>query len=295
MKILVTGSNGLLGQTLVTKLSARKDISLIAASLHDSLIPAGRFSFEQMDICDLSSVESVFKHHAPEAVIHTAAMTQVDFCEENQAKCLRVNVEGTENILYAAGKVKAHVIHLSTDFIFDGTRGPYREEDPPAPVNFYGKSKVLAEEKVRACQTSWAILRTILVYGSARPNFVHWVVRSLRKGETLRVVSDQLRMPTWNEDLAEACLHAATHHKTGIYHVSGADRVSIFDFATITAEIFNLDTSLLFPIQSRELRQPAMRPLKTGFILEKSNRELAYRPHPLREALEIIQKNGDFS
>ena len=295
MKILVTGSNGLLGQAIVKRLEARKDISLVAASLHESRLPARGFSFERIDICDSLSVQKVFKKYRPEAVIHTAALTQVDDCERNQAECLRVNVEGTENLLRECEKIKTHFIHLSTDFIFSGEDGPYKEEDKPNPVNFYGRSKLLSEEKVQASSVPGTILRTILVYGAARPNFVHWVVQSLQKNETIRVVSDQVRMPTWNQDLADACIRAAMDHKTGIYHVSGGDPVSIFEFAKIISDTCGLDGSRILPVTSREFKQPARRPLKTGFILEKARQELGYQPHPLREAIEAVRKDTNFS
>ncbi len=289
--ILVTGSNGLLGQALVQKLRERKDIFLTAASRHESLITADGFHFEQMNICDPASIHKVFEKHRPKTVIHTAALTEVDECEKNQSECLQVNVTGTENILKACEKAKAHLIHLSTDFIFSGNAGPYREEDAPAPVNFYGRSKLFSEEKVRTSTVPWTILRTILVYGTARPNFVHWIARSLKTEKPIQAVTDQVRMPTWNEDLAEACIQAAVLQRTGVFHVSGRDSVSIFEFAKTAAECFGLNSRLISPVLSRDLNQPARRPLKTGFILDKAVKELNYKPYSLGVVLQRIQQN----
>ena len=294
MKILVTGSNGLLGQKLVRLLKAKSDVTLIAASRGQNRIAdkAG-YAFEELDITDPSAVERIMSRHKPHAVIHTAAMTQVDLCESRQAECWKTNVESVRSFVRECQKHGTRLIQISSDFIFDGTSGPYREGDPPNPLNFYGRSKLAAEELLLASSIPWTLLRTILVYGLAenrpRPNVVLWVKESLEKGRKIRVVKDQLRMPTLAEDLAWVSSAAATKGAGGIYHVSGGEMMSIFELARQTADFFGLDPALIEPVGSEELAEPARRPLKTGFILKKACRDLDYRPRSFREGLAVIK------
>ena len=198
--------------------------------------------------------------------------------------------------------LRTHLIHLSTDFVFDGENGPYREEDKPNPPSFYAQSKYDSEKIVEQSQLPWTIIRTIIIYGvsenMSRSNLVMWVVKSLRKGERIHVITDQFRAPTLAEDLAEACLSAAMKNKTGIYHVSGSETKSILEWAYETAEFFHLDKSLIEPVSSSALNQPARRPPRTGFIIDKAIRELDYRPRSFKEGLAIVKeqlkKTDDF-
>lgn len=298
MKLLITGANGMLGHKLIEALTDPKNsfspqFQFLATSRTPST--GGPHAFELMDITDPARVTRVFDSFRPDVVIHTAAMTQVDTCETDPEACLRINVKGTENILRACEKSKSHIIHLSSDFVFDGTAGPYREEDAPNPLSVYGKSKQVSEEIVRSGSTPWTIIRTILVYGyshalRSRSNLILWVKNSLNEGKTLRVVTDHYRMPTLGEDLAWACLQAALKKKTGLYHVSGRDFMSIYEAAQRTAAYFGLDIVKIVPINSSMLKEAARRPGKTGFLLEKASRELGYNPRSFEEGLEIVKK-----
>jgi len=291
LKILVTGSNGLLGQKLTALLAAHPQHTLLRTSRAPQEGASGEWAF--MDITDPASVDSVFQKFSPDAVIHAAAMTMVDDCELQQEACWKANVEGTRNVLASASRIGAHVIHVSTDFIFDGSHGPLAEDAEPSPVNFYGASKLEAERLVQGYSGDWAILRTVLVYGitadRSRSNIALWVKNNLEAGKTIRVVDDQWRTPTLAEDLATGCLLAAEHHAIGIYHVSGPELLTPYDMAVQVAGFFNLDAALISRTDSTQFTQPAKRPLRTGFIIDKARREWGYSPRNFREGLVVMK------
>jgi dTDP-4-dehydrorhamnose reductase len=292
MRILVTGSNGLLGQKLTSLLQEDKSVYLIATAKSDSVLPVTSGEFHRMDIGDSTEINSVIARTNPDVIINTAAMTQVDQCQLEQEACLNTNVTGVENLIYAARNNGVHLIHVSTDFVFDGTQELLDESAIPNPVNYYGECKLAGEKLIQESDISWCIIRTVLVYGitkdMSRSNIVLWVKNNLEKGKTIQVVSDQWRTPTLAEDLASGCYLAAIKKATGIYHISGIDYMSVHEIALRTAEFFKLDTSLIKPTDSSQFPQPARRPLKTGFIVQKAIKELGYRPHSFQEGLSIL-------
>lgn len=294
MKILVTGANGLLGQKLVSLLQEKEDIELIATARGKSVQTITRGTFYMLDVTDKNQVDTLISATKPDVIIHTAAMTQVDDCETKRDACVLNNVTAVEHLIEACSKNGVHLVHVSTDFIFDGTHGPLDETAEPNPVNFYGESKLAAERLIQASNISWSILRTVLVYGvtndMSRSNIVLWVKKSLEEGKTISVVNDQWRTPTLAEDLAQGCYLAAVKKATGVFNISGKDFVTPFDIATQTATFFGLDTSLIQPTDSTKFRQPARRPMKTGFIIDKAKKELGYEPHSFLEGLEILSK-----
>jgi dTDP-4-dehydrorhamnose reductase len=294
MKILVTGANGLLGQKLVTLLQLDRRIQLIATARGESVQKIRQGEFFKLDITDKNQVEAVFAQTKPDVVIHTAAMTQVDQCETDRELCILNNVTGVAYIVESCQVQGIHLVHISTDFIFDGSHGPLDENAKPRPVNFYGESKLAAEKIIQASSLRWAILRTVLVYGvtsdMSRSNIVLWVKKSLEEGKKISVVNDQWRTPTLAEDLAAGCYLAATKEAKGVFNISGADFMTPYDIATRTADFFNLDKSLITQTDSAIFKQPAVRPLKTGFIIEKAKRELGFEAHSFEEGLAIIQK-----
>lgn len=290
IKILITGANGLLGQKLVKHCLERK-ITFLATSKGENRnpdCPAGNYF--PMDICNKLDINPVFQAFYPSHVIHTAAVTNVDYCEQHQAECEEVNVLGTQLLFDAAQRHFAHFCLLSTDFVFDGSTGNYTEKDQPAPLSFYAKSKVKAEQLLlESDYNKWSIARTIIVFGQAanmsRSNLVLWVYDSLKNNKEINVVTDQIRTPTWADDLALGCLLIAEKDKTGIFHLSGKDRVSMYDFALMVADYFQLDNTLIQPVTSESLKQAAKRPLVTGFDISKARKELGYDPISLKEAL----------
>lgn len=296
MKILITGSNGLLGQKLIAALRHDPEVELIATSrgsdrTTDSLGPR----YRDMDITDRTAVDAVIDDVRPDVIIHTAAMTNVDACEQDPPACRLQNVDATQYLVDAAKRAGSHFIFLSTDFIFDGEHGPYREEDVPAPLSIYGQSKLDGERIVQeAGLQRWAIARTIIVYGIApglsRSNVVLWAKDALEKGTPIKVVDDQWRMPTLAEDLAGGCIRIAKRGATGIFHLSGPDGMSILELVQRVGAFFQLTTDPVSAVKSASLGQPAKRPPRTGFILDKARRELGYAPRSFEAGLAVLQR-----
>lgn len=293
MKILVTGSNGLLGQKLVTLLQQQENVQLVATARSASVQRIKKGEFHLLDVTDKKQVDAVVASVKPEVIIHTAAMTQVDECETKREACILNNVTAVEYLAEACRVNHVHLVHVSTDFIFDGSTGPLDETAKPNPINFYGESKLAAEQAIQKSTISWSILRTVLVYGItndlSRSNIVLWVKKSLEEKKSISVVNDQWRTPTLAEDLAQGCYLAAVKKAKGIFNISGKDFITPFDIAIKTAEFFKLDSSLIKATDSTQFRQPARRPLKTGFIIDKAKRELNYKPHSFEQGLQVIK------
>lgn len=295
MRILVTGSNGLLGQKLIAALRNDPDMELVATSRGEDRTPEpGGYTYLAMDCTDEAAVHRAFDEAHPDVVIHTAAMTNVDACELDPKGCQLQNVTAVGYLVAAARNIDAHFIHLSTDFIFDGEKGPYREEDDPRPLSIYGQSKLDAERIViNSGLRRWTIVRTIIVFGVARglsrSNVVLWAKSALEKGQPIRVVDDQWRMPTLAEDLADGCIRIAERGATGIFNLCGPDGMSILELVQRVGRFFDLDPSVITPVSSASLSQPARRPPRTGFVIDKATRELGYSPHHFEEGLAVVR------
>jgi dTDP-4-dehydrorhamnose reductase len=291
MKVLVTGANGFLGYYLVKQL-LEKDFYVIATGKGVNRLPfqeQSNFIYKEMDITDPFRVYDVFEENKPDVVIHSAAMSKPDECELNQWDAYLVNVEGTISVLLNASENKSHFIFLSTDFVFDGERGMYKEDDLPNPVNFYGKTKLEAEDAVKEYEYEWAIVRTITVYGktfSGRISFPELIKEKLQKGETYNVFDDQLRTPTYAEDLASGIISIIEKKALGIYHLSGTDAMTPYEMALKIADYLQIDSSQLKKVVASEFLQPAFRPLKTGFIIDKAKKDLKFDPISFQEGLK---------
>jgi dTDP-4-dehydrorhamnose reductase len=292
--VVVTGANGLLGQKLVKLLARDASTRTIATARQPLAYPAHGITFAELDITDHTGVDRLIRSFKPDWVINTAAATNVDWCELNPEACFKINTEAVAHLARACEKTGAAIMQLSTDFIFNGTYGPLDESAHPDPVNIYGHSKLKAEEVVMQSGIPWCIVRTVLVYGVAKPlnrlNIVLWVKESLEKGKSIQVVTDQYRTPTLAEDLAQGCLLAYRHNATGIYHISGEEMMTPYEMAIQTARFFSMDESLIRPATASTFQQPARRPPKTGFIIEKAKKHLGYQPHPFIEGLRIVQQ-----
>lgn len=295
MKILITGSNGLLGQKLIKLLSNKSDIELLATSKGANRVSNKEgYQYHSLDITNQKEINTIFDDFRPNVVINTAAMTNVDACEDDKELCWNLNVNAVKYMIAAAKKHNTHLIHLSTDFVFDGEAGPYKETDEPNPLSYYGKSKYEAEKLLQASNIKWSIVRTIIVYGVAenmsRSNIVLWAKEALEKGNPLTIVDDQFRSPTLAEDLAMGCWLIAEKQAKGIYHLSGKDVMSIIDLVYRVADFYGYDKSIVSAISSTSLNQAAKRPPKTGFILDKAINDLEYSPCTFEEGLAILDK-----
>ena len=294
MKILLTGSNGLLGQKLVALLREQPGVALVATSRGPNRL-ADRYPdlcYRALDVTDAAQVRQVLAREQPTHVIHAAALTNVDECELHRAACWLQNVTAVAHLVAGCARHGIHLTHLSTDFIFSGDAGPLAEDAVPAPINFYGESKLAAEQLVQAGAGRWAIARTVLVYGVAhrygRTNLVLWVRDALRAGQPIRVVSDQWRTPTLAEDLAQGCWLLARQAAQGIYHLSSDELLTPYDVALRVAGYFGLDAGLIEKVDASTFSQPARRPARTGFLIGKARRELGYHPHTLAEGLALV-------
>ncbi|MFZ1311855.1 MAG: SDR family oxidoreductase [Chitinophagaceae bacterium] len=291
MKVLITGANGFLGHYLVSLL-LQKGYEVIATGKGNNRLPfsnSEKFVYTEMDFTNPFVVNDIFDTHKPEIVVHAGAVSKPDECELNRKEALRINTEGTVTMLSNAAKHKCFFIFISTDFVFDGEAGMYTEVDSPNPVNFYGKTKLEAEEAVKRYDLDWAIVRTVLVYGkpmAGRSNILTIVKEKLEKGEAYSVVDDQVRTPTYVEDLAAGIIAIMEKRACGIYHLSGINILTPYEMACKTADFLGLDKSLIKRVTAESFSQPAKRPARTGFIIDKAKRELAYSPVSFLEGLK---------
>jgi len=297
MTILITGANGLLGQYLVRHLLQQNYKVIATGKGPDRLAPQHpHYTYHEMDICDATQVHTIIGNARPNVLVHAAAMTQVDECELNPAVCERVNVTGTAHVLTAAEATGTQVIYVSTDFVFDGEKGNYAEDDDLNPVNYYGFTKMQAEAMVQTSDVPWSIVRTCLVYGNVlqgtRQNIITWVRDNLVQGKPVKVVCDQWRTPTYVEDLARGIGLIAAKQAQGIYHLSGKDLLTPYDMAMETAAYLNLDSTLITRVDASTFTQPGRRPPKTGFKIDKARRDLGYEPISFREGLLLVTRNS---
>ena len=295
-RILLTGSNGLLGQKIVHLILNETNHELLATSKGlNRIISRDDINYQSLDITDLKQLEKVVSVFRPDAIINTAAMTNVDACESQHEECWSLNVTAVENLVKVSNEFNIHLVHLSTDFVFDGEKGPYSEEDEPNPLSLYGRSKWESEKIViNSGLERWSIARTIIVYGvvenMSRSNVVLWAKGALEKGEPINVVDDQFRSPTYALDLAKGCLSIVEKEKSGIFHLSGKDLMSIIELVYRVADYYGLDKSRINPIKSAVLNQAAKRPPYTGFNLTKANELLDYDPLSFEEGLDALSK-----
>lgn len=292
MKVLITGANGLVGQHLI-KLLLDRNYQVVATGRGESRLPfepSGNFTYHEMDVANALETFGVMDLEKPDVVVHAAAVTNVDDCELRPQHCERINVQGTSQILTDAETFSGHFIFISTDFVFDGEKGNYTEEDDTKPISLYGFSKLQAESMVEISTIPYAIVRTCLVYGNLlkgeRSNIISWVRGNLEQGKTIQVVSDQLRTPTYVEDLVNGILLIIEKKATGIYNIAGKDWLTPYDIAIKTAAKLNLDATKIVKVDAATFKQPGRRPLKTGFVIDKARKELGYEPISFDEALE---------
>jgi dTDP-4-dehydrorhamnose reductase len=294
-KILITGANGLLGQKLVSLLSKNDNVMLLATARGECRfsIPEN-VSHQNLDITNAEDCKSLMDQFQPDALIHAAAMTQVDACETERELCDSINVTGVQNLIQAIGDRNIHFVHISTDFIYQGDEEEYFEDSKVNPLSYYGESKWKSEQLFEKVKFPYSILRTVLVYGVledlSRSNIVLWAKGALEKGQEINVVDDQFRCPTLAEDLALACLQVVEQKSTGVYHISGKDFLSILELVFEIANYWNLDKSLVNSIKTSSLNQTAKRPAKTKLNINKAIQQFNYQPKSFREGLALVDE-----
>ncbi len=298
-RVLVTGSNGLLGQRMTDLLVRGTDYKILLTS--HAKKPAREVistDYLQMDITSKKDVKRVVFEFEPDVILNAAGMTNVDACESERERAWRINVEGVENLIEAGRRNNTKIVHVSTDYIFDGKAGPYSETDRPSPLSYYGKTKLAAENVVRSSGLDFFVARTIVLYGyavNAKSNFALWLVQNLEKKSPVRIVDDQMGNPTLADDLAYGILKGIELGKTGFYNIAGRDVISRHDFALKLARVFDFDPSLITPIKTRDLNQPAARPLQSGLVTLKAEIELGFKPSTTEQGLSILKSQLSMS
>ena len=291
-RILIIGSNGKLGGNLTKYLAGNNSYEILCAGSKDiSLIPD--VEYKKVDITKRNEVKALFHKFFPDIVINTAGFTNVDLCETNKELSWTVNVKGTENIAMSSWAIDAHLIHISSDYIFDGKEGPYTEDDIPNPISYYGRTKLAAENSLRTSGTRFTILRTNVLYGAVLDvhfDFVKWVVENLKGEKQIRIVTDQINNPAFIDDLVLAIGAVIEKDIHGIYNIGGIELLNRFEFTCRIAKYFNLREDLIIPITTAELKQPALRPLKSGLICRKAEEDFNYRPRALNETFRLIRE-----
>lgn len=284
MRILIIGS-GLLGSRII-EIAKNRGYAVFAS--YNTIMPdIEGINFIQADISKKEDVKKLFEKSIPRKVIHTAAMTNVDQCEVDKKRAWDINVEGTKYIAEFCQKYDSQMIYISTDFVFDGKKGNYRETDEPNPISYYGLTKLEGENVLSEFDIEYGIARTSVIYGNHpyRFNFVSWVINELGKGKRINVVKDQYNSPTFANNLADVLLKMHENERYGLYHASGSERINRYDFAVKIADVFELDASLINPITSDKFLQKAKRPWDSSLNVTKIQRELGVKMLNIREGL----------
>jgi len=285
-KLIITGSAGLLGSKVMK--FAKRDYEVMPLHNTKPLHPNSL----KLDITDREQVYNLLTKLKPDIAIHAASETNVDKCETEKEHAWKINVEGTRNIALACSKAGAKLVYISTDYIFDGEKGLYIEEDKPNPINYYGVTKLEGENQVIQHCKNYAILRTSVLYGwhPWKQNFATWTINQLKQNKEITVVEDHYNTPTLADNLAEITIEAVQKDLQGIYHVSGSERISRYEFARQIAKTFNLDPNLIKPIKMSQLTAwIAKRPEDSSLNTDKIQKQLKSKPLNITEGLNKMK------
>lgn len=282
----------MLGQRLVEFYVRQQGIQLLSCSVEEEPVFEGS-EYRQIDLTKREEVKDLVYDFYPDVIINAAAYTNVDLSETEREQAWKTNVKGVEYIAEVSRVIDSHIIHISTDYIFNGTKGPYSEKDKPNPLGYYARTKLASENVLRISGTFYTILRTNVLYGIAhnsRPDFVRWVVNSIRSGKHIKIVTDQFNNPTFIDDMVQAISKVIEYKKFGVYNIGGKEFLSRYEFTMKIADFFKLDKSMITPITTPELNQAAPRPLRSGLLILKAQTELGYKPHSIDESLALMKK-----
>ena len=290
-RILVTGANGLLGQNMVQLFDGK--FELFASGIEKQFVlDEKKFNYKVLDITDLDHCKEIVDDIKPDIIINTASMTNVDECEIEKEMCWNINVKGVENLAKAAKRKMTFIIHISTDYIFDGDDGPYSEDDRPNPIGYYGKSKLASENAIRMVGIPYAIIRTSVLFGlgiNVKKNFFLWLNNNLKQRRKVNIVTDQYNTPTLVNDLSDGILKLIQKSAYGVFNMSGKEYINRFDFAVSLANVFGYDKKLINPIKTESLKQKANRPMKGGLVIDKAIEEIEYNPKSMVEIFTYLR------
>ncbi|MGB9729845.1 MAG: dTDP-4-dehydrorhamnose reductase [Thermoprotei archaeon] len=289
VRLLVVGGSGLLGSKVMDVAARRGFVVYSSYFSHKTDFSGGL----KLDVTDFSMVKDIIRRVNPDVVIHASAVTDVDLCEKNRELAYKVNVLGTGNVVKACESIGAYLVYISTDYVFSGDKGFYKEDDEPNPINYYGYTKLEGERLVMSSNLKYLIVRTSVIYG-AKPaagkiNFALWIIEKLKNNEYVKVLTDQFISPTLNTNLAEMILEAVEKDLNGVYHMAGDERVSRYDFALKIAEIFNLNPKLVIKASMNDMNWIAKRPKDSSLNVEKTKSILNTKPLKLDEAIKKLK------
>ena len=293
--VLITGGSGLLGVGLLK--TAPQKYEIIPVCNSNLVLNYLNFKWHKFNVTKHNEVLEAFDYFKPNYVIHTASIGNVDYCERNKDEAYLVNVEGTKNILNSCKEHGAKIIFTSSNAVFSGEHGPYSEGSETNPVNYYGKTKLIAEELVKNAGLDYVIARLILMYGwnyqNERKNSVTWLIEKLQLGENVKMVNDTYTNPLFNIQAARALWQMIDRDNFGVYHIAGKDRINRYEFALKTAEVFGLDKKLIESVPSDYFLGIAKRMPDTTYITTKMENDLGIPPMSLDEGLFLMKKNTD--
>lgn len=290
--MLVVGSNGLLGQKVVE--CFRNHFRVFTCSVEDHPFVHSDIPYHPVDITRKDQVEEIFARVKPEIVFNAAAYTHVDRAEEERELCYAVNVTGVHHLAQACTKNGSKLVHISTDYVFDGRKGDYQETDEPNPLGYYGWSKLAGEKEVEKSGCPFLIARTAVLFGHGvrvQINFATWVFNQLRKGKEIRVVDDQIGNPTLAENLATAIAKLLQKNAEGLFHLAGAEPISRYHFALAIAKTFDFDPGLIQRIHSQDFPQKAPRPMNASLNVEKARKNYGVKLFSVAESLRIFKQS----
>ena len=284
-KILITGSTGQLGNSLGKVFKSRYDL------VSTSRTKPNKNTNYFLDITNSLLVKDMVSAISPDIIINLAALTNVDLCESNPDLAHAINFQGVKNLVNV---FKGPIIHLSTDYVFDGKLGQYKENDITNPINVYGVTKYKAEKFLLEKSKGSLVIRTNVLYdyqSKAKSSFLNWVVDSLKRGEKIKVVDDQFNNPTWTDSISVVIDRAIKADLNGLIHWGDFDWISRYDFANKIADKFNLQSNLIEPIKTEELNQVAPRPLNGGLDTTLAQDLLRLEPPQIDDCLDQIIEN----
>ena len=288
MKVLVTGSAGLIGSQVTKDLVDSGDT--VYSGYHKAEPDVGIPT--HIDLYNINSINEIIKKTNPDSVIHLAAMTNVDLCEKEKELAMKINAKATEILAKQAAKNKSFFVYVSTDYVFDGVEGMKKESDKPNPVDYYGKSKLEGEKSLMNLASSWCIARTSTPYGlhSSKTTFPIWVANKLSENTEITVVTDQHTSPTYVPNLSRMLIEIARRQLAGIFHVSGATRISRYDMAEKLADKLKLPKTLLLPSSIEKMNWIAKRPKDSSLDVSKALDILKEKPLDAEQGLDSLVK-----
>ncbi|MBB3698547.1 sugar nucleotide-binding protein [Flammeovirga yaeyamensis] len=294
-KVLITGSNGLLGQSLLKLLKNDESVNIYATGRGEDRFLENGYTYHDVDLTNGDEIHQLIADVKPDVIIHSAAMSRVEDCEDYPDLAVKVNTEATDILSDAAIQNNVqHFLFISTDFVFSGDQGMYKEEDERNPPNFYGQTKLRAENLLfdKTDQLKISIIRTCLVYGQvkdmSRSNIMLWGRKMLSEGMEIKVVNDQIRTPTFVDDLAQGVIQCFKTRSEGVYHLSGAEVFTPYKMVEIMADEYKLDKKLMTAVNASTFKEHGKRPLKTGFIIDKAKQGFNYQTTTFIEAMKKV-------